>query len=105
MSLDLEKLFGQMGNLEKELREAQERLKKMTVEVSYGGGAIKVVANGQQLINQISLLPELVRSEEPTVLGSMIAGAVNDALMKSREMIASEVGRFLGGGLPGLPTF
>jgi len=105
MSIDLEKLFSQMKGWEKELQEAQERLKRMTVEVSYGGGAIKVVANGHQLINEISLHPDLVRSEEPGVLGRLIASTVNDALMKSREMIASEVGNLLGGTLPPFPKF
>lgn len=61
---------GNMGNLMKQAQKMQKDMEKMqgelqekTVEVTAGGGAIKVVASGKKEILEISIKPEVVDPE------------------------------------------
>jgi DNA-binding YbaB/EbfC family protein len=81
----------------------QEELAEKTVEGTAGGGMIKVVANGRQQVVSIAMEKEVVDPEDIEMLQDMILAAVNDALTKAQEMVASEMGKVTGGfNLPGL---
>jgi DNA-binding YbaB/EbfC family protein len=99
-----------MGQMMKQAQQLQARMLKMqaelaerTVESAVGGGMIKVVANGRQQIVSIRIEREVVNPEDVEMLQDLILAAVNDALTKSQEMMASEMGKLTGGlNLPGL---
>jgi DNA-binding YbaB/EbfC family protein len=62
-----------------------------------------VVADGRQQVVSIRIEKEVVNPEDVEMLQDLILAAVNDALAKSREMVASEMGKLTGGlNLPGL---
>jgi nucleoid-associated protein EbfC len=98
-----------MGNMMKQAQKLQAKMLKMqeelaekTVESSAGGGMIKVVANGRQQIVSISIEKEAIDPDDADMLQDMILAAVNDALTKSQEMVAAEMGKVTGGfNLPG----
>lgn len=99
-----------MGNMMKQAQQLQARMLKMqeelagkTVESAVGGGMIKVVANGRQQIVSIRIEKEVVNPDDVDMLQDLILAAVNDALLKSQEMVSSEMGKLTGGlNLPGL---
>lgn len=99
-----------MGQMMKQAQQLQTRMLKMqaelaerTVESAVGGGMIKVVANGRQQVVSIRIEKEVVNPEDVEMLQDLILAAVNDALAKSQEMVASEMGKLTGGlNLPGL---
>ena len=99
-----------MGQMVKQAQQLQSRMLKLqaelaerTVESAAGGGMIKVVANGRQQIVSIRIEKEVVNPEDVEMLQDLILAAVNDALTKSQEMVASEMGKLTGGlNLPGL---
>ncbi len=99
-----------MGQMMKQAQQLQARMLKMqgelaerTVESAAGGGMIKVVANGRQQVVSIRIEKEVVNPEDVEMLQDLILAAVNDALSKSQEMVASEMGKLTGGlNLPGL---
>lgn len=99
-----------MGQMVKQAQQLQARMLKLqaelaeqTVESAAGGGMIKVVANGRQQIVSIRIEKEVVNPEDVEMLQDLILAAVNDALTKSQEMVASEMGKLTGGlNLPGL---
>ncbi len=99
-----------MGQMMKQAQQLQARMLKMqaelaerTVESAVGGGMIKVVANGRQQVVSIRIEKEVVNPEDVEMLQDLILAAVNDALVKSQEMVASEMGKLTGGlNLPGL---
>lgn len=99
-----------MGNMMKQAQKLQSRIAKMqeelaerTVETSAGGGMIKVSANGRQQIMSIKIEKEVVDPEDVEMLEDLVLAAVNDALTKSQEMVASEMGKITGGmNIPGL---
>jgi DNA-binding YbaB/EbfC family protein len=99
-----------MGNMMKQAQKLQSRMLKLqeeladrTVETTTGGGMIKVVANGRQQIISITLNKEVVDPNDVEMLQDLILTAVNDALAKSQEMVAAEMGKITGGfNLPGM---
>ena len=57
-------LAGQLQAMQKQMLEAQEALGEKTVEVTAGGGAIKVVMTGHQKLQSITIDPEVVNPED-----------------------------------------
>lgn len=99
-----------MGNMMKQAQKLQANMAKLqeelalkTVEATAGGGMIKVMANGKQQILSISIEKEVVDPDDVEMLQDLILAAVNDALLKSQEMVSQEMGKLTGGlNIPGL---
>lgn len=99
-----------MGNMMKQAQKLQAKMLKLqeeladkTVETSAGGGMIKVVANGRQQIVSITMEKEVVDPDDVEMLQDLVLAAVNDALAKAQEMVASEMGKLTPGfNLPGM---
>lgn len=99
-----------MGNMMKEAQKLQARMLKLqeelaekTVESAVGGGMIKVVANGRNQVVAIRIEKEVVNPEDVEMLQDLILAAVNDALTKSQEMVATQMSKLTGGlNIPGL---
>ena len=97
-------LFRQAQELQAKLAKAQEELKEITIEVSSGGGAIKIVIDGQQEVHSVSIALEVVNAEDVEMLQDLVMTAVNEAIRKSQELAASRLGNLAGGlKLPGMP--
>lgn len=99
-----------MGNMMKQAQKLQAKMLKMqeeladkTVETAAGGGMIRVTANGRQQIVSISIDKEVVDPDDVEMLQDLVLAAVNDALAKAQDMVASEMGKLTGGmNIPGL---
>jgi DNA-binding YbaB/EbfC family protein len=89
--------------LQARLTKAQQELEAMEMEVSSGGGAVKVVVNGQQKIKSIKINKEVVNPEELEMLEDLVLSAVTEAINKSQEAAAAKMGGLTGGiKIPGL---
>jgi DNA-binding YbaB/EbfC family protein len=96
-------LAGQLQAMQKQMLEAQEALGEKTVEVTAGGGAIKVVMTGHQKLQSITIDPEVVNPEDVEMLQDLIVAAVNEAVEASQNLAADEMGAITGGlNIPGL---
>lgn len=94
---------GALQALQQRMLETQEALATETVEVSVGGGAVTVVATGQQKIQAIKISSDAVTAGDVEMLQDLILAAVNEAIEKSQELAASKMSAVTGGlGLPGL---
>ncbi|MBU4186093.1 MAG: YbaB/EbfC family nucleoid-associated protein [Desulfobacteraceae bacterium] len=99
-----------MGNMMKQAQKLQAKMLKLqeeladkTVETTAGGGMIKVVANGRQQILSIQIEKEVVDPDDVEMLQDLILAAVNDALVKSQEMVSGEMSKLAGGlKIPGM---
>ena len=99
-----------MGNMMKQAQKLQSKMLRMqeemaekTVEVTSGGGMVKVAANGRQQILSIQIEKEVVDPDDVEMLQDLILAAVNDALLKSQEMVSAEMSKLTGGlNIPGL---
>ncbi len=93
----------QAQKLQAKLAKAQEELENLTVEASSGGGAVTVTMNGQQKIQSIKILPEVVNPEDVEMLEDLVLTAVSEATVKSQEAAAEQLGGLTGGlKIPGL---
>ena len=96
-------LMKQAQKLQSKMLKLQEELAERTVETTSGGGMIKVAANGRQQILSIAIEKEVVDPEDVEMLQDLILAAVNDALMKSQEMVSTEMNKLTGGmNIPGM---
>jgi DNA-binding YbaB/EbfC family protein len=92
-----------LKKMQDKLAKTQEKLADETVEISIGGGAITVVANGQQKILSVKLAPEVVDPDDVEMLEDLIVAAVNDAQDKAQEVASKRLGAITGGlNIPGL---
>ena len=84
-----------------QLQKIQEELETLTVEGSAGGGAVRVVMNGKQIVESVTIEPEA--AEEVELLQDMVLAAVNDASAKAQELAAQKMSVVTGGmNIPGL---
>ena len=96
-------ILRQAQELQAKMAKAQEELGDMTTEVSSGGGAIKIVIDGQQKVRTVSISPEVINPEDAEFLEDLVTAAVNEAIQKSQELAASHLGGLTGGlKIPGL---
>jgi len=93
----------QIQELQAKLVKAQEELGNTNMEVTAGGGAIKIVINGHQQFQSITISPEVVIPEDVDFLQDLVLAACNEAVQKSQEMAAQNMSKLTGGiKIPGL---
>jgi DNA-binding YbaB/EbfC family protein len=107
-------MFGGMGNMgnmagmmkkvqkmQNDMKKMQEELKRKTVEVTAGGGAVKIVMDGEKRVQALTISPAAVDPEDVEMLQDLISAAFNEAVKKVDDMMASEMQKMTAGlGLP-----
>ena len=100
-------------NMMKMLKQAQElqgKAQKLQTELAAreytsesGGGAVKVVANGEGHLISLKISPEAAKSGDAEMLEDLIVTAVREAVDKGKKEAQAEMGKLTSGlGLPGL---
>jgi len=107
-------MFGGMGNMgnmagmmkkvqkmQNQMKKMQDELKQQTVEVTAGGGAVKVVMNGEKEVKALTIDPAAVDPDDVEMLQDLISAAFNEAVKKVDDMMAREMSKLTSGlGLP-----
>ena len=100
---DLGSLFKQAQEMQSKMADVQRDLAEKKVEVSPGGGMIKILANGVNEIISVHIDDELINMNDREVLEDLITGAINEVHRKVKELAQKEMTRFTGGiKIPGL---
>ena len=100
---DLGSLFKQAQEMQSKMAEVQRVLAEKKVEVSTGGGMVKIVANGVNEIISVHIDDELINMNDREVLEDLITGAINEVHRKVKDLAQKEMTRFTGGiKIPGL---
>ncbi len=94
-------LAGMMKDLPRikaKLAEVKQRLGEMTAEAETGGGAVRAVVNGNLSVRSVRINPSLLaglvepgNADDRALAEDLIAGAVNAAMEKAREMVRDEM--------------
>ncbi len=96
-------MLQQAQKLQAQLAKAQEELSNLTIEASSGGGVVTVTINGQQKIQSVKISPEVINPDDAELLEDLVLTAVSEAIAKSQEAAAKNLGGLTGGlKIPGL---
>ena len=93
----------QAARMQQQMEQVQSQLAARTIEVTTGGGAVKVTAKCDGTIASIKIEPAAVNAADAQLLEDMIVTGVNQALAQAKEISNAEMGKITQGfNLPGL---
>ena len=96
-------MMKQAQKLQAKMVEMQAEMGNRTVSAQAGGGMVEATVNGRQELLSLRIDKEVVSPDDVEMLQDLILAAVNEALNRSREMMAQEMGKLTGGmQIPGL---
>ena len=92
-----------LGGLQNQLKEAQEKLGALRATGSSGGNMVQVTLNGKFELMDVKLDPICVDNRDVGMLQDLIVAAHHAAMENMQEKMKSELGPMLGGmNIPGL---
>lgn len=95
------KSFGDMmkqaQKVQKQMTELQAKLVDERYEATAGGGMVKVIVDGKQMLREIKISPEALKESDVTLLEDLIITAVGEAQRTSSEKMAEQYARLTGG--------
>jgi DNA-binding YbaB/EbfC family protein len=103
--------LGQMGDMAKMMKSAQELQQKvtqlqddlttMTVEGQSGAGLVKATATAKGELKALDIDPSIFNPDEKEVVEDLILAAIKDAQSKAQDLSQSEMAKITEGlGLP-----
>ena len=95
--MNMNNIMKQAQKMQKQMLETQEALADKTLEMSSGGGAVKIIISGKKEIKSIKINPEVVDADDVEMLEDLILSAVNEAIRQADEMYNSEMSKITGG--------
>ena len=102
---DLGDIIRQAQQLGEDLKARQEELARRTVDVSVGGGMVKMTFNGKGEAISIAIDPEVVDRDDVPMLQDLVLSAVNEGVRRAQAMMQEEMGKVTGGlNIPGVTS-
>lgn len=86
----LGKVLKQAAKMQKQIEVLQQELEKRELDISSGGGAVKVKINLQGKFIALTLDPELMK-EDPKFVSDTVLAAVQEAASKAKEINEAEM--------------
>jgi DNA-binding YbaB/EbfC family protein len=101
--MNLNKLMKQAQKMQEQMAKTQAELETKTVEVSAGGGKVRVTANGAGDVIAIKIDKEVVDPNDVEFLEEIVLSGVKQAVEQGKALAQSEITKITGGfGVPGL---
>lgn len=101
--MDMSNLLKQAQQFQQKISDVQQELGSKSVTGTAGGGMVTATFNGRSELIDISIEKEVVNPDDVQLLQDLVASAVNDGLVKSKQLGKSELGKLTGGlNIPGL---
>ena len=95
------KSFGDMmktaQKMQKQMAELQEKLAEERYEATAGGGLVKAVVDGKQMLKELKLSPKMLEEKDVTLLEDLIITAVGEAQRTSQEKMTEAYSKVTGG--------
>ena len=100
---DIASIMKQAKEMQGRMGDMQDRLAKMRIHGSSGGGMVDIEVNGKLDVLSCRIDPALLQGGDREMLEELVVSAMNDALGKSREAAADSMKDITGGiNVPGL---
>ncbi|MGA7577032.1 MAG: YbaB/EbfC family nucleoid-associated protein [Desulfobaccales bacterium] len=101
--MNIMSMMKQAQKLQAKMAEMQAEMGNRTVTAQAGGGMVEATVNGRQELLSLRIDPEVASPDDVEMLQDLILAAVNEALNRSREMMAQEMSKLTGGmQIPGM---
>jgi hypothetical protein len=101
--MNMNHLMKQAQKMQKQMAEMQEALADKKLEVSAGGGAVKVTISGEKKFLDLTISPDVVDPDDVEMLQDLVLSAVNEAIRQMDEAVNSQMSQITGGmNMPGL---
>ena len=98
---DFTKILDKAKELEAKMKESQENIKKLRVEGVSGANSVKVILDGEGIVQKIEISDEILK-ENKSVLEDLIIAAFNQAKTKLKDKTTEEISKTaVGFGIPG----
>ena len=95
------KSFGDMmkqaQKMQKQMNEIQEKLVEQRYDATAGGGLVKAVVDGKQMLGELKLDPKTLEEKDVTLLEDLIITAVGEAQRTSQEKMTEAYSKVTGG--------
>jgi DNA-binding YbaB/EbfC family protein len=95
--MNMNNLMRQAQKMQKKMEETQASLADKTIDITSGGGAVKITITGKKEIKSIKINPEVVDPEDVEMLEDLVLSAVNEAIRQADELANGEMGKITGG--------
>ena len=95
------KSFGDMmktaQKMQKQMAELQEKLAEERYEATAGGGLVKAIVDGKQMVKELKLSPKVLEEKDVTLVEDLIITAVGEAQRASQEKMTEAYSKVTGG--------
>ena len=99
---DLNAIMRQAQALQRSFEENKEKLKKETATAQVGGGMVSATVDGEKVVKEIKIAPELVQDGDVSAIEDLVVSAVNAANAEMDKKINANMSAFAGNALGGL---
>ena len=90
---DMAKLMKQAQDMQSKMSDIQKQLEELEVEGESGGGLIKAIVNAKGTLKSIDVDESLFVSSEKAVVEDLIVAAIRDAQQKSADKAKEEMAK------------
>jgi len=98
---DFSKILDHAKELEKKMKDSQEKIKKIRAEGTSGSNSIKVILDGEGEMQKIEISSDILK-EDKVVIEDLILAAHNNAKSQLKTKTNEEISKATGGfGIPG----
>jgi nucleoid-associated protein EbfC len=90
-------LVKQAQKMQKQMAELQEQLAQERYEATAGGGAVRAVVDGKQMLKELTISLDTMKDGDATIVEDLVLTAVGEAQRASEARMKESLGRLTGG--------
>ena len=98
---DLNAILKQAQALQRSFEEKKAQLKRETATAQVGGGMVSATVDGEKVVKEIKIAPELVQDGDVSAIEDLVVSAVNAANAEIEKKINANMAAFAGNALGG----
>ncbi|MGH7731119.1 MAG: YbaB/EbfC family nucleoid-associated protein [Candidatus Eiseniibacteriota bacterium] len=90
-------LVKQAQKMQKQMADLQAQLAEERYESSAGGGMVRAVVDGRQMLKELTIRPDALAEGDATLIEDLVLTAVGEAQRTSQARMQETLGRLTGG--------
>lgn len=99
----MQQLMKQVNQMQSRMKKLQDELALREYEATSGGGAVTIKVSGENILLNVKISDDVMKSGDAEMLQDLILTATNEAIKKSKETAQVEMEKVTGGvSIPGL---